>query len=154
MSDKFGTARPYSAAYVILRKDSKIAFVLRGNIPFMAGYYGLPSGKVEIGEPFLLAAMREAKEEIGVAIAEKDLQHALTMYRYSGLEDDGDVMEWVDIYFEAKKWDGEPYNAEPHVHDELVWLDPKDLPKNTIPYVVKALKHIEAGDSYAEIPHN
>jgi 8-oxo-dGTP pyrophosphatase MutT (NUDIX family) len=120
----------------------------------MSGHYCLPAGKVEIGEPFTLGAIREAKEEVGVDIAEADLKHVLTMWRNYGLQDDGDVMEWVDIYFEASKWKGEPHNAEPGVHDELVWLDPKNLPKNTVPYIHDAMKHIEAGDTYAEIAHN
>ena len=43
----YDTATPYLASFVIIRKEGKIAFVLRTNTGWMNGYYGLPSGKVE-----------------------------------------------------------------------------------------------------------
>lgn len=141
---KYNTATPYIASYVILRKNGKIAFVLRENTAWMNGYYGLPSGKVENGETYLQAAVREAKEEAGVDIKAADLQPVHTIHRKEP------EMTWVDVYFEATKWQGEPYNAEPHVHSELAWLDPKKLPKNVISSVKYALEQIEAGVTYAE----
>ena len=62
----YDTARPYIASYVILRKDGKIAFVLRANTNWMNDHYGLPSGKVENNESYLQAAVREAKEEVAL----------------------------------------------------------------------------------------
>jgi len=145
---KYDTATPYIASYVIVRQEGKIAFVLRSNTTWMNGFYGLPSGKVEKKENYLNAAIREAKEEIGIDIDKADLEHALTMHRQeeSGNRDN----MWVDMFFEVKKWQGEPINAEPNVHGELVWLDPAKLPKNVVPSVKYALKHIEAGQTYAE----
>jgi 8-oxo-dGTP diphosphatase len=112
----------------------------------MNGHYGLPSGKVEKNEPYVKAAIREAKEEAGVTISAKDLQYALTVHRYAGDND----MTWVDVYFIAKKWRGEAYNAEPDKHSKLAWLDKNNLPKNTIPSVVNALEQIKAGKTYSE----
>ena len=147
--NKFGTAQPYAAAYVILRKDNKVAMVLRGNIPWMAHHYGLPAGKVEMGESFTEGAIREAKEEAGVDIKPEQLKHALTVHRFSK-EDDGTITEWVDTLFEAESWQGEPYNAEPHVHDALEWHDPNNLPENTIPAIKAYLAAIAEGNKYLE----
>lgn len=61
-------ARPYVAAFVILRRGSKVAMVLRKNTGWMDGHYGLPAGKGEWFEPFTDAAIREANEEVGVKI--------------------------------------------------------------------------------------
>lgn len=141
---KYDTATPYTAAYVILRQDDKIAFVLRNATGWMNGYYGLPSGKVEVGESFTAAAIREAREEIGVSLRPDQLAPVLTVQRK-----DKDS-QWVDVYFVAATWEGEPYNAEPDMHSEQVWLDADDLPDNVIPAVRSALQHIQMGHHYAE----
>ena len=140
----YDTATPYIASYIIFRKDGKVAFVLRSNTDWMNNYYGLPSGKVEKDETFTGAAIREAKEEVGVDVRAEDLKPLLTVHRHS------DDSEWVDLYMEATKWSGELYNAEPHMHSELAWLDPDDLPENTIPSVAFSLAQIKAGKTYAE----
>jgi 8-oxo-dGTP diphosphatase len=153
MSIKFDSANPYTAAYVILRKDNKVAFVLRGNLPYMPHHFGLPAGKVEKAERFIDAAIREAKEETGVTISPENLTLALIMQRIEAQED-GSMMEWVDAYFESERWEGEPHNAEPHMHDALEWLDPKNLPKNTVPAVAAALKAIEDGKTFSDYGWN
>jgi hypothetical protein len=58
--------------------------------------------------------------------------------------------DWVDVIFEATQWEGELYNAEPHMHSELVWLDTDNLPENVIPAVRFYLEQIKAGATYAE----
>ena len=139
----FDTAQPRIASYVIIRKDDKIAFVLRSNTTWMNHHYGLPSGKVEKNESYTAGAVREAKEEIGITVDPADLKFLLVVHRSEG--DD-----WVDVFFETTKWTGEPYNAEPHMHSELAWLDPKNLPAKVIPSVAAALKNIEDGKQFSE----
>lgn len=143
---KYDTQTPYIAAYIILRKDNKIAFVLRENTSWMNNFYGLPSGKVEDNESFTAAAIREGKEEVGVDINREDLVHVHTVHRRS--PDNG--MQWVDVYFDVAKWEGEVINAEPHMHSELAWLDPANLPDNVIPPVTEALEAISKGETYSE----
>jgi 8-oxo-dGTP diphosphatase len=145
---KYHAASPYIAAFIIFREQSKIAFLLRENTNWMNGRYGLPAGKVEPGESATAAAIREAKEEVGVTIKPSDLKHLLTVYRTSS--NYGEDRPWVDIIFEAVKWEGQLHNAEPHKHGELAWFDPAKLPKNLTPYARFFLDQIAAGNRYAE----
>jgi 8-oxo-dGTP diphosphatase len=151
---KYDTATPYTACFVLLRKDGKVAFVLRSQTAWMNGHYGLPSGKVENDESYTAGAVREVKEEIGVDLAQSDLAHVLTMHRGPHHQDEPDGTTWVDVYFEATSWQGEPFNAEPNKHSELAWLDPDNLPKNVVPPVAAAIHAIQAGKTYAEYGWN
>ncbi len=146
---KYETQQPYIASYMIIRQSSKIAFVLRSNTKWMNGWYSLPAGKVEQGECFSGAAIREVFEEVGVKVKENDMKHILTVHRY---EKDSYAKEWVDVYFEVQKYSGKAHNAEPHMHSELAWLDPDpdNLPDNVLPNVAHALEQINNGRFYAE----
>ena len=141
------TARPNIAAYVLFRRAEKVAFVLRQNTTWMNGFYGLIAGKVEENESFSAGGVRESGEEAGVNVARRSLRHLITVHRN---DPDSDVPHWVDVYFEAENWEGEPHNAEPDEHSELAWLDLNNLPENIIPAQRFALDQIKAGKSYAE----
>jgi 8-oxo-dGTP diphosphatase len=149
MTNKYDTARPYTASYIIFRRGSKIAFLLRANTGWMNGYYGLPAGKVEIGETFTHATIREAKEEVGVDLTLDDIKYVHTTYRNEDADSD---MEWVDVYFEVVTDHHEPFNAEPDMHGELAWLDisdPADAQK-IIPSSLASLQHIADGKQFSE----
>ena len=147
--DKNGhLAKPYTAVYLLFRREGKLAFVLRANTGWMDGYYGLPAGRVEQGESLAAAAVREAKEEAGVDLSPDDLELVLTAHR-----NDPDSL-WVDAMFEVKDWQGEIHNAEPEVHSELAWLDPDFLPENILPYTKHYLEQLAAGHNYAELGWN
>ncbi|MEO6513684.1 MAG: NUDIX domain-containing protein [Candidatus Saccharimonadales bacterium] len=141
---KYDTATPYLCAYVMLRDGNKIAMVLRTNTGWMDSHWGLLAGKVEKDETFTQAAIREAKEEGGVTIKPEDLHLKLIMQRRS---DDSD---WVNAVFEAKRWEGQAHNAEPHLHSELGWFDVDDVPENTIPDIKLFLECIQEGKTYLE----
>lgn len=113
----------------------------------MDGYYGLPAGKVEKHETFVQGAIREAKEEVGVELNACDLVVQLVAHRRNK---GNHAPYWVDVMFTALKWQGKPYNAEPHLHSKLVWLDPNKLPKNVIPAIKVFLKAIANGQHYME----
>jgi 8-oxo-dGTP diphosphatase len=142
----YDTARPYLACFVILRKDNKVAFILRSNTDWMNGYYGLPAGKVEEHESAAAGAVREAFEETGVTVKATALHPIHVSHRWAS----DDTFAWIDVLFEATIWEGEPFNAEPDKHSDLAWLDPKNLPENIIPAVRFYIEQIEAGKTYSE----
>jgi len=124
--------------------------VKRKNTGWMDGYYGLPAGKVEYGEQYSLAAAREVKEEAGVDIDPADLEFAHVVHRHKEDETETEFMDWVDVYFEAKKWKGEPHNTEEEKAESLDWIDFNNLPDNIVPPVREALNHIHEGKKYSE----
>lgn len=143
-------ARPYTACFTILRKDNKIAMVLRKNTGWMDNHYGLPAGKGEWFETFTTGASREAKEEAGVDIDLASLRFVHMAHRHGEDWTTKKFMDWVDVYFEADKWSGEPFNAEEEKSERLDWLDLNDLPVNIVPAQRDALIQITKGKYYSE----
>lgn len=132
------------SAYALLERDGKVLFVLRANTGFMDGKYGLPAGHVEEGESFSQAAVREAKEEVGISLSADDAIPMIAMQRLS----EGDVR--VDVFFEFKNWTGEPINNEPDKHSEIAWFSLDNLPENIMDYHKHALEEFSRGKIYTE----
>lgn len=132
-----------AAVYLLLVKDEKVLLLRRFNTGWRDGEYTLPAGHVDGGEPVRTELCREAKEEIGVTIQPADLQFVHVMHR-------GEDCEYVDFYFIAKTWDGEPANCEPDKCDDLQWCALTDLPSNVIPNAKQALEMYSKGESYSE----
>jgi ADP-ribose pyrophosphatase YjhB (NUDIX family) len=147
---EYDTQKTYTASYVIFRKDNLVAFVLRAHTSWMNNHYGLPSGKVELGESFTRAAIREAKEEVGVKLSPEQLRQVLVCQR----QEKDDDQPWVDVFFEVTDWDGELINAELHMHSELAWFDLDNLPDNVIPSLSATLDAYRAGKTYFEYGWN
>jgi 8-oxo-dGTP pyrophosphatase MutT (NUDIX family) len=137
----------YLASNIMLKKDGKVALILRSNTDWMNGFYCLPGGKVEKREDLLTAAIREAEEEIGISVRPEDMKLVHTQNVI-------DQFEWIQAYFEVTKFTGEPHNAEPHMHEELAWLDPMNLPDNVIPQTKYAIECILRGDPYSKFGFN
>ena len=58
--------------FIMLRQDDKVLLQLRQNCSF-SGYWGFVGGHLDGNEQIVSAAIREAKEEIGVDISPEDL---------------------------------------------------------------------------------
>ena len=142
---KYDIATPYTAVYVIFRRGNEIALLLRENTEWMNHHFCLPAGRVEHGESFLVAAAREAEEEVGIKLAPSDLKPLLSAHRLNS-----DSL-WVDLFFEAQDWKGELHNAEPDVHSEIAWFDIDKLPDNLVPGLRESLQAIQDGKIYTEI---
>lgn len=84
--------------------------------------YGLPGGDVEPHETPPMAAVREAKEEIGVGVA---LEYLVGSYLLRG-------GGWPDIFasvYKARIVSGEPHVADLNEVVRLEWVAPGELPR-------------------------
>lgn len=144
MNDEYDVQRPYLSSFVIFRKDTKVAFILRENTTWMNGHYTLPSGKVEHGENFTDCAIREADEETAVKLSREDIMACHVQHRKN------DDSVWVDVYFEVVNYRADPVNNEPHMHSELKWFDIGNLPDNLVPGMREAFMCISRNIFYSE----
>lgn len=131
------------AAYALLIKDGKVLLIRRFNTTWRDGEYTLPAGHVDGDETIRSELCREVREEVGVIIKPSDLQFAHVMHQR-------DNHEYIDFYFVAKNWEGEPSNCEPEKCDDMQWALLDELPENVIPNVKQALTAYAAGCGYSE----
>ena len=124
-------------------RENQILLIRRFNTGFRDGEYSVPAGHLDGGEAVLVAAAREAEEEVGVKINVANMTFSTVMHR---IEDD----ERVDFFVQVHKWQGEPFNAEPDKCDDVCWVDIDALPANIIPYVKQALTNHLNGIKFDE----
>lgn len=136
--------------YIILEKDGEYLLARRYNTGYQDGNYNLPAGHVDQGELPSEAAVREAKEEIGVDIDPGDLQLVHMSYRPKH-DDTGDR---VDFFFKVTRWSGEVANGEPDKCDDLLWARPEAFPENMTPHVRTAFEAIAQGKVFQELDMN
>lgn len=138
------------ASFLILMRGNKVLLLKRFNTGYHDGDYSLIAGHVDKGETFTDAIIREAKEEAGIVIKPDYLKVVHVMHRKS----DFDQSERVDVYFLAKKWEGEITNKEPNKCSELKWFEADKLPTNTIKAVRKAVTAVIGKIPYSEFGWN
>ena len=127
---------------VMILKDSKILLGRRHNDPTKAdselhgeGTWTMPGGKLEFGESFETAAVREVKEETDLNIREDDL-------KFISLSNDRVTdAHFVTIGFLCENFDGEVKVMEPDEITEWEWFDLNNLPENIFFPSAKVLKN-------------
>lgn len=129
------------AVYIVLERQGRVLFMLRAGTGYRDGEYGLPSGKVDDGELLAAAAAREANEEVGIDVNPLDLALRHVMERGT------DTGNWLDCFFVASSWRGEPANKEPAKCAGLEWLDPTS--PGVTDYVASALAAINSGVAFS-----
>jgi 8-oxo-dGTP pyrophosphatase MutT (NUDIX family) len=78
------------------------------------------------------AAVREAREEIGVELSPDELRPLCAMHRTHGNQHPID--ERVDFFFWCMSWRGEPRIVEPLKSGGLEWFPLTALPDNVVPH--------------------
>ena len=141
MSDRFKLL--LEAHLILLDIEGRVLLLRRCNTDYENGNYSLVAGKVEADEEVTAAAIREAREEVGIDIQARDVEVAGVMHR---MADDGFVT--VPFFLAARTWSDTVVNAEPQHHDALEWRSFDDLPPNVIPYVRQALGNYRQGTRY------
>jgi 8-oxo-dGTP pyrophosphatase MutT (NUDIX family) len=139
------------AAYVLLVEPTtdgpadRVLLSLRCNTGYMDEHWSFgAAGHVEAGESVLAAAVREAREELGVGLGTSDLEPLTVMHRTAGNGDPID--ERVDFFFAAHSWTGRPERREPHKAAALRWFSLDDLPDRVVPHELEVLEHLHKGN--------
>jgi len=75
------------------------------------------------------------------SLAPAALRHVLSIHQ----RNPGTTDTRIGFAFTPRAWDGEPVNAEPHKHSELIWADPAALPAETAEYTTAVITAAEHG---------
>jgi 8-oxo-dGTP diphosphatase len=126
------------SVFVAVIKDGKVLLLKRKNTGFMDGYYDLPSGHVEEGEPILKAAARELAEETSLKVGQDDLKLI-----HVGQSSFTPGYPYMYFMFRALRWQGKPKNNEPEMSDDVSFFALDKLPK-TVPHILPALQNLDA----------
>jgi 8-oxo-dGTP pyrophosphatase MutT (NUDIX family) len=127
--------------HVLLRRVGRVLLLRRTGNVYAAGQLCLPSGHLEHGESVCQAAIREVFEETGIMLVPATLRHVLSIHqRNPGTSDTR-----VGFAFAPSAWTGEPANAEPDKHSELIWAVPSALPADTAEYTAAIITAAERG---------
>jgi len=128
-----------SAVHLFLIRDGKVLLLRRFNTGYEDGRYSVIAGHLEGDEEIKAAAIREAREEVGIEISPLDLEVVGVMHRKSN-------DERIDFFLVATSWSGEIANREPDRCDQLAWFDLDELPGNVVAYVGRALDNYRRGN--------
>ncbi len=136
------------AAYVLLRRETstgeEVLLSLRRGTGYMDEHWAhAAAGHVEAAESVHAAAIREAREELGITVAEPDLEPLCTMHRTHG--NGRAIDERVDFFFSCRSWSGAPSLMEADKAAELAWFPLDALPEPVVPHERAVLQAIRAG---------
>jgi mutator protein MutT len=133
---------PVTVHLLFVRQD-QVLVARRLNTGYRDGEYSVPAGHLDGGETVVAAAMREAREEVGVQLEAGDILFSSVMHRLEG-------EERVDFFVRVRAWAEEPFNNEPDKCDDLRWVGLHSLPQNTVPYVRRAIQNHLDGSVFDE----
>jgi 8-oxo-dGTP diphosphatase len=116
--------------FLLLTRNDHVLLALRQGTGFADGMWNLPSGKAENSETAVGAVIREAREELGIQLAEHEISYAATVHCRN-------TDTRIGVFFQAMAQDtplGAPCNAEPHKCAKIAWYPMTLLPSTTMPY--------------------
>src|SRR5882672_4802507 len=102
------------AVHVFLVRGDDVLFLRRLNTGYEDGKLSVIAGHVEAGETVTEAAIREAREEVGIELARERLRVVGVMHRKS--ED-----ARIDFFLSYRLGSERPSNLESDRSAELVW---------------------------------
>ncbi|MFD9126548.1 NUDIX domain-containing protein [Kitasatospora sp. NPDC059571] len=119
---------------LLYREDGRVLLGLRSGTRWADGYWSVPAGHLQGEETVPEAAVREAREELGIGIDPADLVHAVTVdYR------EGSALRALTAFLTARRWTGTPSNLEPGLCRRLGWFPPDRLPRPVTPISAAAI---------------
>lgn len=134
-----------SSIYLILKNDDgQILLQRRQGTKLWPGFLALPAGHIDKGENAYEAAIREAREELGIEISLDDIVDTYVVNRKNK-----SLPSYYDVYFEISKYIGEIKINEPEKCSELVWVDPNNLPYDMIDFEKEAIDNNYKGIKFS-----
>ncbi len=133
------------AVWLIFNQDDKILLLKRKNTGWEDGNYSIPAGKLDGNETVIRAAIREAKEELGLIINQNNLDVVHVLHKRNI---DGE--ETIDFFLNVSNWEGVPENTEPHKCENLEWFELSNMPENMVGCLKHVLKKLEKNIYYSE----
>ncbi len=139
-----------SAIYLIIKNEKgEILFQRRQGTKLWPLYLGLPAGHVDISEDVYETVTREAREELGIEISERDLGDTFVVNRRNKSID-----PYFDVYFVVDNYRGEIEIKEPNKCQELVWARMDKLPEDVIPFERTAIENYRRGINFSVVYAN
>lgn len=127
---------------ILLNPAGEVLFGQRHNTGYEDGAWHVPSGHLEAGESVVAALVREAREEVGIVIEERDVEFAHIMHNSSS-------GGRAAFFFTVQRWDGVPENREPDKCNGLRWFPLGALPEHMIDYCRIVLGHVTSNRAFS-----
>jgi 8-oxo-dGTP diphosphatase len=137
---------PYTSfvdVLLLVIRDDRVLLAERAGTGYADGQWNLPSGKLEDGEDLVAAVIREAREEIAIELSRDDVDMVTSVHNRN---ENGRAR--VGFFFRARRWRGDPHNAEPHKCARIDWFPLDRLPANTVPYTRAGVELFLRGEPF------
>lgn len=119
----------------ILDDQNRLLLVRRIKAP-EAGHWGVPGGKLDLGEAARTCAEREISEELGINILAGPVLAVTDMI--------SEDYHWVAITYRARRFEGEPSIQEDHALSDWGWFPLTALPSPLTAATVDAVAALQA----------
>lgn len=136
-----------SSIYLIIKNDKQeILLQRRQGTKLWPNFLALPAGHIDEGENAYEAAVREAKEELGIEISINNIKDTFVVNRRNK-----SLKPYYDVYFIVDKYKGQIKISEPEKCSELVWANINNLPNDMIDFEIEAIKNNLMGIKFSVI---
>ena len=147
-----------SSIYLIIKNENgDVLLQRRQGTKLWPGFLALPAGHIDEGENAYEAAIREAREELGIIISDADIIDTFVVNRKNK-----SLPPYFDVYFELSGYEGTIDIKEPEKCSELVWANINNLPDDVVDFEKEAIINningikfsIVYADNEEKLPHN
>lgn len=135
------------SVYLLIKNDKgEILLQRRQGTKLWPGFLALPAGHIDEKENAYDAAIREAREELGIEISIDNIIDTFVVNRRNK-----SLMPYYDVYFEINGYAGEIQISEPEKCSELVWCNINNLPEDMVDFEIEAIKNNQKGIKFSVI---
>lgn len=130
----------------LVEKDQQFLLFYRTDGHFNGGWWVLPAGHIEAGETAIQTVIREAKEELGIDVAVRDVVFGHIVHNLVGEN------KRMDFYFRVKNFKGELKNLEPEKCAKMEFFSKNSMPplEKIAPTSLQALQNMWNNIPYSE----